>query len=156
MARSQVVRWLALAGVVSALIGCGGSKQPVPVSGVVTLDGKPLKYTRVTFNPVERGGHMAVGMTDEQGRFTLTTFEDGDGALPGEYKVTFYVVGPAMEASEKVATDLRFMMKERERLGRLKPEQQIHDNYKNVQKTPVTQKVPAEGEVRFELTKEGT
>jgi len=57
-----------------------------PVSGTVTYDGKPLAEATVVFSPVGEQ-QAAVGRTDARGNFRLTTFKDGDGAIPGNYKV---------------------------------------------------------------------
>jgi hypothetical protein len=58
-----------------------------PVSGVVTLDGKPLDRASVVFKP-EAGGRPSFGVTDEQGRFTLAYSMDEDGAEVGSATVT--------------------------------------------------------------------
>lgn len=46
-----------------------------------------MKGASVTFIPQE-GGRSANGLTDDEGRFVLTTYEPGDGAVPGEHNVT--------------------------------------------------------------------
>jgi hypothetical protein len=71
------------------LAGCSGSDRPplAKVSGIVTLDKTPVEGAAVMFMPVA-GGRPAQGLTDAQGKFTLTTFDDGDGAILGEHKVT--------------------------------------------------------------------
>lgn len=67
--------------------GCGsGNPSTVPVKGTVTLNGNPVDGASVTFVP-EAGGRPATGTTDASGQFTLTTFETGDGAPEGKYKV---------------------------------------------------------------------
>jgi hypothetical protein len=68
-----------------AAAGCGG--KPVSVEGVVTLDGKPVSGAMVVFHP-EKGGTQASALTDSEGVFNLTTFNTGDGAFPGSYRVT--------------------------------------------------------------------
>ncbi len=68
--------------------GCGkGRPTTIPVTGTVTLDGKPIAGATVMLQP-QGPGKPAVGVTDDQGRFSLYTFEPGDGALPGTYLVT--------------------------------------------------------------------
>ncbi|NCY03266.1 MAG: hypothetical protein EBX36_10250 [Planctomycetia bacterium] len=82
-----VLLWLAV--VVGAGLGTGcGRKGPVliPVSGLVTLDGKPLPATVVEFEQ-ERGLNMATGITGDDGRFVLTTYKIGSGATPGMHRV---------------------------------------------------------------------
>jgi hypothetical protein len=66
--------------------GCGGGLKPVPVTGDVTLDGKPLANAGVLFCPVEKGPE-AIGVTDASGKFQLSSTEHS-GALPGQYRVT--------------------------------------------------------------------
>jgi hypothetical protein len=109
----------------------------------------------VTFNPVDSSGRMAFGMTDPEGRFRLTTFKHNDGALAGRYKITVSVTGPNKEADAKLATNLKEMMAERDRLTKLKLPQ-VHTNYVNLAKTPLVQDVPVEGELKLELRKDGT
>jgi hypothetical protein len=54
-----------------ALSGCGNANLSVaPVSGIVTLDGVPLKSASVTFQPKE-GGRPSFGVTNDQGRYVL-------------------------------------------------------------------------------------
>lgn len=66
--------------------GCGPSRPSrVPVSGEVLLDGKAVTYGVVRFVP--QVGRASVGDLDEQGRFKLTCFEAGDGALLGKHRV---------------------------------------------------------------------
>lgn len=64
--------------------------RPVPVTGFITLEGKPLAGATVRFVPEK--GRPAVGTTGDDGRFRLTTFSANDGALPGRYRVT--IAGP--------------------------------------------------------------
>ena len=71
---------------IPTLVGCGG-QRPVKVSGTVKLHGQPIEGATVQFVPVKEGGRPATGMTKADGGFSLTTIEDQDGAMPGEYKV---------------------------------------------------------------------
>ena len=64
------------------------------VEGVVTLDGAPVPEATVTFMPVQEGaGASAAGVTNSEGKYTLTAVGAGIGAqvgagtLPGEYYV---------------------------------------------------------------------
>lgn len=69
------------------IVGCGGGPNLAPVSGTVTVNGKPLPAAGVTFTP-NGGGRPAWATTDGQGRFALTTHKGGDGALVGDHAVT--------------------------------------------------------------------
>jgi hypothetical protein len=69
---SQAVAVFAIALV---LVGCSPAPpQIVPVSGTVTLDGKPLPNAEVRFIPTRDGldGNMVgIGVTDDDGKYTL-------------------------------------------------------------------------------------
>jgi hypothetical protein len=78
-------------------LGCVDSERysTVPVSGVVTCEGKPVANATVNFTPLAdqgrpegKRGRVALGMTDKEGRFKLTTYENDDGAIVGKHKVT--------------------------------------------------------------------
>jgi hypothetical protein len=74
--------------------GCGpdGPKK-YPVSGTVTVNGKPAALVRVQFLHADQSlpGNLKspVGMTDAAGEFHLSTSGDRDGAVPGDYAVVF-------------------------------------------------------------------
>jgi len=76
--------WLAL------IFGCGPS-HPVtyPVQGSVKFeDGAPVEIGSVEFRSMEGEERTtARGKIEKDGSFTLSTFEPGDGALPGEHQV---------------------------------------------------------------------
>jgi hypothetical protein len=80
-----------------SLAGCGtkavGVDGTVPVTGTVTQKGAPLAGATVTFAP-SGTARSASGVTDPQGKFALTTLKPGDGAMPGEYKVTVTKMEP--------------------------------------------------------------
>jgi hypothetical protein len=77
--------WMLLVSLVS-VVGCGdGRPQRVPVSGTVLIDGAPVPHGFVTFAPPK--GRSASGQLDKEGRFTLTSYEPGDGTLPGTQRV---------------------------------------------------------------------
>ncbi|MBP3953701.1 hypothetical protein J8F10_00095 [Gemmata sp. G18] len=91
--RGRVIVSFALFAVCAALTGCG-QKGPVlyPVTGKVTApDGKSLEHATVVFHPVDATDPNAVkprGKVGADGSFTLTSYTTGDGAAPGEYRVT--------------------------------------------------------------------
>jgi hypothetical protein len=78
--------------------GCGSSEyvatvEPtVPAAGVIMYQGKPLDFYRISFIP--DGKRPASGMTDKEGRFTLGTNAEGDGAAVGKHIVMVEYVGP--------------------------------------------------------------
>ncbi len=78
---------LALALLMLVAVGCGRQGPTLlPVSGVVTLDGRPVAEAGLIFTPVEEGP-VASGSTDAQGRFQLRTVNEF-GAVAGEHLVT--------------------------------------------------------------------
>lgn len=74
------------------LAGCGSSKI-APVSGRITLNGKPLARASVTFAPVgskdnQEPGPSSAAITGPDGRYTLSLIgQDGKGAMIGRHKV---------------------------------------------------------------------
>jgi len=70
-----------------------GPRVPTtPVAGVVLVDGRPAEYLSVSCEPqFERAAEIpgASAFTDKDGKFAISTFEAGDGAPPGKYKLTF-------------------------------------------------------------------
>ena len=89
----------ALAGLLLASVaGCEKKLPPVvAIEGSVTLDGKPLSNAAVTFVPMldNFGAESnSTGVTDEQGRFTLTcTATKQAGAVVGSHTV-LVIEGP--------------------------------------------------------------
>jgi hypothetical protein len=75
--------------------GCSSSqdkwqkKRPplVKVAGIVTFNGEPLSKVTVALHPLG-GNYAAFGQSGSNGRFTLETFDPGDGAVAGNYAVT--------------------------------------------------------------------
>ena len=74
------------------VFGCGQAVDPnrpktVPVTGTVTYNGEPVEGATVTFIATSGQARGAVATTDASGKFSATTFDPGDGAIPGSYKV---------------------------------------------------------------------
>ena len=86
---------------VCAFIGCSDDGRPptYKVSGLVTLDGKPVEGALVSFMRTDNGPHNAVATTDASGKYELTTFESRDGAVEGSYNVTVTKYGKEKEVS---------------------------------------------------------
>lgn len=73
-----------------AVVGCNSSGLAlVPVSGVVTLNGKPLAGARVMFEPQEgKVAPASSAITDASGRFRLAVAVSGQsGAMVGKHRV---------------------------------------------------------------------
>lgn len=74
----------------AACIGCSGAAGPQTgrVSGRITLNGKPLAGANVNFDLKEgKSPRVATGVTDSDGRYTLSTFGKDDGAVLGKHVV---------------------------------------------------------------------
>lgn len=71
--------------ILPVIAGCGPTKDRVPVSGQVLVDGKPLTTGTIVVAPED--DRSAYGTIDPQGRFTLTTEEPNDGVIRGEHRV---------------------------------------------------------------------
>ncbi len=73
------------------VVGCGGDTGPalVPVTGNVTLNGKPLEGALVRFTPdaSNKEGRPAEDMTGPQGNYKANT-GGRSGVVPGKYKVS--------------------------------------------------------------------
>ena len=77
------------------ILGCAQKGDPnrpktAPVAGTVTYKGQAVEGATVMFVSASASGRGAVGKTDASGRFTMTTFASGDGAIPGSYRVAIY------------------------------------------------------------------
>ena len=89
------------------VVGCSGPKsnrpETVPVSGFATHNGQPIEGATVMFFPEVPPGNGAGALTDSSGKFLLSTFESGDGVVPGSYLVT--VMKTRIEANPKAKID---------------------------------------------------
>jgi len=130
------------------LAGCGGT-QTSPVEGIVTLDGKPLVGASVQFVPQGKG-RDATGETDKNGEFAMSTFKPRDGALPGNYKV---VISPPTGAADtaQYATAEEAMAAAKSQTKKESTASRFPQKYARPDQTPLTQEVPVQGKVRFEL-----
>jgi len=84
---------IVLALIAIGSIGCeseqnDGHPPRANVAGMVTLNGTPVEGATVRLYPKASDGKGATGRTLADGKFQLTTFNPGDGVLPGDYVVT--------------------------------------------------------------------
>jgi hypothetical protein len=85
---------IALAVAVGSSTGCDNSEFPLaPVSGIVTLDGRPLPDAHVGFEPTPKPGTNVAGpgsyaTTDADGRFQLLSLDKRPGAVTGVNRVS--------------------------------------------------------------------
>ena len=88
------------------LIGCA-KEGPVcyPVRGQVSLNGKPLAEALVVLHSLDgrvEGGQQPIATTDDQGRFSMSTFATGDGAPRGHYALTVELRAPRAVGEEVI------------------------------------------------------
>lgn len=73
--------------------GCGGDAFEVaPVEGFVQCNGTPVGGGIVYFQPMQTGdsaivGKIGLGVIDSQGKFTISTYGEGDGAVVGPHVI---------------------------------------------------------------------
>jgi len=149
--------WLVALVGLAIVVGCGGpARDPnrpatVAVTGTVTYNGSPVEGATVTFVTDSKDGRGAVGKTDGSGRFSLTTFDAGDGAIPGSYKVGVAKVELVGVLSEEESN------KYLERGENPPPPKERHlvpQKYNSAQNSGLVADVKAEGgnDFTFELT----
>jgi hypothetical protein len=77
------------------LSGCGRGPTTIPVRGEVYFNGQPMKDGIVVYVPNESTtARQASGRIQSDGSFILTTFNNGDGVVPGEYSIIVYAYEP--------------------------------------------------------------
>jgi hypothetical protein len=88
-----------------ALSGCQSPDGPqkYPVRGVVEINGSPAQQVAVTFHHerADTPGNLRYpsAVTDANGAFVLSSEGDRDGAVEGNYKVTFaWMSSPDLDA----------------------------------------------------------
>ena len=76
------------------LLGCDGVKEfpRAQVTGRVMCEGKPVPKTLVTFEVKRTSdsglvGQLGTAVTDEEGKFVVSTYGDKDGAVIGKHMI---------------------------------------------------------------------
>jgi hypothetical protein len=110
MFRSSCLLPLLLMAVSSLLTGCGDGRTKMglaPVEGTVICEGQPVPYATIYFEPLKQGktenvGKQGIGYADDNGHFTISTYDRNDGAVVAKHRVR---VGPALGENPRVACD---------------------------------------------------
>jgi hypothetical protein len=123
------------------------------------MDGKPVEGALVSFVPDDSKSRSAVGTTDAQGNFKLTTEVNGDGALPGSYKISITKwdrppldLPEVKNASDSAAMDAIYTAKEK--MGKQPPAKNaIAAQFANAAGSGLTATVKESGtnEFKFEV-----
>jgi hypothetical protein len=106
-ARRRRAGWWAASALVCGLCGCGDNRPATyPVQGSVRFkDGGPVPVGIVEFR-LKTTGEKARGRLGPHGKFTLKTFSDKEGALPGEHHVVVIQhFDPSVWKSREVPAD---------------------------------------------------
>lgn len=136
---------------VCASSGCSGRPRVdgvVPVTGTVTYQGKPAPGATVSFSPAG-DGRSASATTNQDGAFALTTLEAGDGALPGNYKVSISkseVVNPMSPAEQQ-----KYFHEHQGRMPPLEYKHLLPEKYRNPNTSGFTAEVKAPGTNKFDF-----
>ena len=137
-----ILRLLAFAALLP-LVGCGSDPDKPKlgkVSGTVTYNGKPIPSGSIIFTPAGaqggKTGQSATGQIDN-GKYTLTTFDTGDGAILGQHAVT-------VTASSTPGTELG-KVKSDGTLDYKLPKSAIPEKYTTIDKSPLKYTVDAGG-----------
>jgi hypothetical protein len=85
-----------------AATGCSYTPplELTPVTGRITVAGKPLPAGRVVFVPVSGVGREGRGVVDTTGRYSVTLDgapPDKTGMPPGKYNVLVFAIKPSQE-----------------------------------------------------------
>ena len=92
------------ASVLAGLLGCAPDGPTlVPVKGVVKYKGKPLPNGDILFVADELGP-TATGQIQPDGSYYLTTFSDGDGAVPGGHRIMVSALAPTPPGADPAGT----------------------------------------------------
>jgi len=85
-------------------VGCGQNEHPElrQVTGTIIYHDAPVVGAVVAFHN-DQAKRLASGQTDEDGKFSLTSFDQNDGALPGAHTV---VVSKFQEEEEAPALSM--------------------------------------------------
>lgn len=95
-----------------ASTGCGDGKGVrIPVSGNVTIDGKPVGFGRISFEPIDKPGKFIGGSSlGTDGSYQVTTFTAFDGLPPGKYQVTITATEAMGDSGERWHAPKKYSM----------------------------------------------
>ncbi len=106
--RTATVLYFALWLTLACISGCGNNgKSLAPVSGLITLDGKPLAEGSVVFQPIAPPGSTIAGkgsaaFCDAEGRYKLETIAGEPGAIVGDHRVRIYGPRKGAQVSSEI------------------------------------------------------
>lgn len=136
------------------IAGCSNQPELVPVTGKVTMNGKPLGNVKVDFQPdPDKGttGQGSTGTTDADGNFKLLFQTDKPGVILGHHRVIIVDLEPygnVFVGRGDYRTDAPGGPKETPKKSR------VPDQYSKLANTPFKQEVTkGMGPVTFDVKK---
>ena len=148
--------------------GCSKSDRPAiaRASGVVKINGIPVPFASIRFVPVN-GGRGATAMTDEEGVYVLTTYDEepGGGAAVGDHNVGIMKVAgdgaltpaqeQAIQSNPLSLSEIGSGVEDPSKAPPPKIEYLVPEKYINPDKSGLTATVPPEGSdtLDFDLKK---
>jgi hypothetical protein len=137
----------------TAVLGCSADPNKPKlskVSGKVTFKGKPVNNGSVIFTPTGGGGmalQTATGQLNEDGTFSLTTFNTGDGAVIGQHTATVESRGSDINELNKPRADGS--------IAYVLPKSQVPEKYTRADKSPLKYTVEDGKSNYFEIELQG-
>ena len=132
----QFIALTLIYSVIAGLTGCslGAPPKPIPVTGRVAVNGKPLTKGLISFVPLAGESDEArpsTSVIQPDGTYKTSSFKDGDGLPAGRYKIVVTSDAQSLTAEEMAA-------------GK-KPVSMIPQIYTNSLTTPLTLEVIDDG-----------
>jgi hypothetical protein len=88
MTRTTPAFWTTISLGALLLAGCSDGPSLGKVHGQVTLNGEPVPFAYVVFQPIEPKGAYGAAYSDAEGRYELLYTRSRKGALVGKHAVT--------------------------------------------------------------------
>jgi hypothetical protein len=151
-ANMKAAKRLGLLLVLVLISGCGTSNpDTVSATGTVTYKGAPVEGATVVFGAASGQPSGAQGKTDASGKFSLTTFKEGDGAIPGKYSV---VITKKTEVGGMTQEEEHAAVSAGKAAAEPKAENQLPAKYAAAERSGLTAEVTEGGanDFKFELT----
>lgn len=148
----RFLKSVSLCAIVVVAVGCTSQDhweksrpKVVRVHGVVIHNGQPIEDAMVTFHPVA-GSYSAFDKTGPDGRFELMTFDEGDGAVPGDYLVAIKKSVVEFEANPADPQHLPPLYHAEQEI--------LPEDYGDPKKSGLTATIPESGvkDLKFELS----
>ncbi len=90
------IAYLTIFAGLAGVLGCSeqsNRKPTFPVTGTVHVDGKPVEGIRVELHDSKgldpKQPTYSSAFTDAEGKFVLSTYDNGDGVPEGDYAITY-------------------------------------------------------------------